>query len=203
MRNTQEGMSTLISRTKRETASGLKALEDEYNGYAKGVAQIQASKAGMLKARSKLLYIPGTRRKWRPLRSSPKNLKRSGLLLLATRNRSRLRTKSGSWKGLWQRTATKYRAFKEKGRCFWRKELDGKYNEAVTQAAVADQTQRSKSLVRVFEPGERVDFGRTIKALKENLEKLRNSRAELKVKSDSAGQNQERISRNEGEHRRP
>jgi uncharacterized protein YhaN len=71
--------------------------------------------------------------------------------------------------------------------------LDEKFNHAVTQAAVADQTRRANLSYAFANPGERIDFGRAMKTLKDKLEKLRNSRAELKVKSDSAGQNQERI----------
>jgi uncharacterized protein YhaN len=71
---------------------------------------------------------------------------------------------------------------------------DEKYNQAVTQAAIADQNRKTYLRYAFANGGERIDFGREMKALKDELEKLRNTRAELKVKSDSAGLNQERIS---------
>ena len=194
MRNTQEGMSTLISRTKRETASGLKALEDEYNGYAKGVAQIQASKAGILKARLEAAVYSGHKAKMETIAKLTEELEALRPFALSDKEVIEIENQIRELEGTLAKNRDQISRLQREREMLLAERLDGKFNEAVTQAAVADQTRKANLSYAFSNPGERIDFGRTIKALKENLEKLRNSRAELKVKSDSAGQNQERIS---------
>jgi exonuclease SbcC len=194
MRNTQEEMTSLISRTKRETAAGLKALEDEYNKYAKSVAQIQESKAGILKARHESAVYAGHKAKMETIAKLTEEIESLRPFALSDKKLIELENEITDLEGTLGKKRDQLSRLQKESEMLLAEGLDGKFNQAVTQAAVADQTRKANLSFAFAKPGDRIDFGHALKALKDKLEKLRNSRAELKVKSDSAGQNQERIS---------
>ncbi len=194
MRNTQEEMTTLISRTKRETAAGLKALEDEYNQYANWVAQIQESKAGILKERHESAMYAGHKAKTETIAKLTEELESLRPFALSDKELIELGNEIMESEGTLGKKRDQLSRLQKEREMLLAEELDQKFNQAVTKAAVADQTRQANLSYAFANPGERIEFGRAVKALKDKLEKLRNSRAELKVKSDSAGQNQERIS---------
>ena len=194
MRNTQEEMTTLISHTKRETTAGLKALEDEYNKYAKGVAQIQESKAGILKARHESAVYAGHKAKMETIAKLTEEVESLRPFALSDEQLIVIENEITELEGTLEKQRDQQSRLQKEKEMLLAEGLDGKFNQAVTRAAVADQTRKANLSYAFANPGERIDFGRAMKALKDKLEKLRNSRAELKVRSESAGQNQERIS---------
>ncbi|HMD83759.1 MAG TPA: AAA family ATPase [Terriglobia bacterium] len=194
MRNTQEEMTTLISRTKRETAAGLKVLEDEYNQYANSVAKLQECKAGILKARHESAVYAGHKAKMATIAKLTEEFESLRPFGLGDKELTELENDIKELEGTLGKKRDQVSRLQKEREMLLAERLDEKFNQAVTQAAVADQTRKANLSYAFANPGERIDFGRAMKALKDKLEKLRNSRAELKVKADSAGQDQERVS---------
>jgi DNA repair exonuclease SbcCD ATPase subunit len=194
MRNTREEMITLISRAKRETAADLKVLADEYNKYAKSVTQIQESKARILKERHESAVYAGHKAKMETIAKLTEELESLRPFALSDKELIALESEITELERKLANQRDQLSRLQKEREMLLAEGLDGKFNQAVTQAAVADQTKKANLSYAFANPGERIDFGRALKAQKDKLEKLRNSRAELKVRSDSAGQNQERIS---------
>jgi DNA repair exonuclease SbcCD ATPase subunit len=194
LRNTQEEMTTLISRTKRETAAGLQALEDEYSRYANSVAQIQESKAGTLKERHESAVYAGHRAKMETIAELTEELESLRPFALSDQEVIEIENEITDLEVTLGKKRDQLSRLQKEREMLLAEGLDEKFNKAVTQAAVADRTKKENLSYAFANPGERIDFGRAMKGRKDKLERLRNSRAELKVKSDSVGQNQERIS---------
>ena len=194
MRDTQAAMTTVISRTKRETAAGLKVLEDEYNQYAKSVAQVQETKAGILKARHESAVYAGHKAKMETIAKLTEELDSLRPFALSDKESTELENEIKGLEATLAKKRDQLSRLQKEREMLLAERLDEKFNQAATLAAVADQTRKANLSYAFSNPGERIEFGRALKTLKDKLDKLRNSRAELKVRSDSAGQNQERIS---------
>jgi uncharacterized protein YhaN len=190
----QEDITTLIQRSRRESEAGLKALEGEYIDYAKSAAEIQEAKAGVLNGMREADVYARHEAEKETIEKLTEQLDLLKPFALSDIGIIQLEKEITDLEGKLRKKRDELSRFQREKEILVSERPDEKYNQAVTQAAIADQNRKTYLRYAFANGGERIDFGREMKALKDELEKLRNTRAELKVKSDSAGLNQERIS---------
>lgn len=190
----QQDIEALLQRANKKDVASLQGLEAHYQEYVKIASEIQTQKARVLDGRLEA----DVRKRCEAEKQNVTQLREQIEARSAhTANDDELLQLENEIeelnKGLNLKRDHLAGLLKEK-ELLEAEELDKKYTKAVTQAAVADQNMKEYQAYAFATPDERIDFGREVKALKSGLENARNSRAELKVKSDSAGQNQEHIS---------
>lgn len=190
----QREIEILLQRANQKDIAGLQGFEAQYNEYLRLATEIQIEKAKVLDGRLEVdvrsrfeaeqQNVAELTEQIEALRTYA--LDDNELIQLENEIEALNRALNRSWDHLAGLLKEKELLEVEK--------LDDKYAKAVTQAAVADQNMKQYRPYAFATPGERMEFTRETKALESQLEKARNSRAELKVKSDSTGQDQDRIS---------
>jgi DNA repair exonuclease SbcCD ATPase subunit len=190
----QQDIEALLQRANKKDLASLQGLEAQYQEYVKVATEIQTQKAKVLDGRLEADVRTRCEDEKQNVAQLTEQFEALSSLAVNDDELLQLENQIGELnKGLNRKRDHLAGLLKEK-ELLEAEKLDEKYAKAVTQAAVADQNMKEYQTYAFATPGERIDFGRELKALMSELENARNSRAELKVKSDSAGQNQERIS---------
>ncbi len=190
----QREMEVLLQKASQQDAAGLKALEGQYQEYARLTAEIQDRKARILDGRHETDVRTRHEAEKENVGKLTAELETLRVWALSDSQFLQLVNEISGLEGALKKKSDHLSGLQKEKELREAERLDDKYAKVVTQAAVADQNMKDFRSYAFKTPGERIDFGRAMKALKDELEKLRNTRAELKVKSDSAGLNQDRIS---------
>jgi DNA repair exonuclease SbcCD ATPase subunit len=189
----QREIEVLLEKASQQDAAGLKALEGQYQEYAKLVAEIQDQKARVLNGRHEADVRTRHEAEKENIRTLATELESLAVWALSGSQFLQLVNEISGLEGALKKKSDHLSGLQKEKELLEAERLDDKYARVVTQAAVADQNMKDFGSCAFKTPGERIDFGHQMKALKDELEKLRNTRAVLKVKSDSAGVNQDRI----------
>ncbi|MGD0008366.1 MAG: AAA family ATPase [Terriglobia bacterium] len=184
----------LLQKASQQDAAGLKALEGQCQEYARLTAVIQDQRARVLDGRHEADVRSRHEAEKENIGKLTAEFETLTVWALSDSQLLQLANEISALEGALKKKSDYLSGIQKEKELLEAERLDDKYARVVTQAAVADQNMRDFRSYAFKTPGERIDFGREMKALKDELEKLRNTRAELKVKSDSAGLNQERIS---------
>jgi uncharacterized protein YhaN len=189
----QNEIADLLKRAGLENEAGLNTLEQAYLGYQGELSKIRARKAQVLNGRLEAhIYSRRTSEegKARDLRNE---LDRLAADALPEEELKELRIQiEKSEKGV-RAAGDKVAALKHEKQLLEADQLEQKYQEAVTQAAIAQQERNENESYAFSTPGERLECNRQIDKLRKDLQALHSRRAELKVKSDEAGAGQSRI----------
>lgn len=190
----QREIGVLLQSADQHDADGLMALERHYKEYAALTAEIQDRKGRILDGRHETDVRTRHEAEKENVGKLIAELETLRVWALSDSQFLQLANEISGLEGALKKKRDHLSGLQKEKELLEAERLEDKYAKVVTQAAVADQNVKDFRSYAFKTPGERIDFGREMKALKDELEKLRNTRAELKVKSDSAGLNQDRIS---------
>jgi DNA repair exonuclease SbcCD ATPase subunit len=190
----QRGIEVLLQKASQQDAVGLRALEVQYQQYAKLTAEIQDRRARVLDGRLETDVCSRYEAEKDNVGRLTAELKPLTAWALSDHQFLQLVDEISGLEQTLKKRSDHHAGLQKEKELLEAEGLDDKYAKIVTQAAIADQHMKELRRFAFQKPGDRIDFGREMKVLKDELEKLRDTRAELKVKSDAAGLNQDRIS---------
>jgi DNA repair exonuclease SbcCD ATPase subunit len=190
----QREVEIFLQRANQKDVASLQGLEAQFNEYVRLGTQIQTEKAKVLEGR-----LESDVRSWfdavrQDVAEQTEQLEGLGTYALDDNELVKLENEVAALNGALSRSRNHVAGLLKEKELLEAEKLDDKYVKAVTQAAVADQNMKQYGPYAFATPGERLGFREEIKALASEVEKARNRRAEVKVKSDFVGHNQDRIS---------
>lgn len=190
----QHEIENLLQRANQKDLAGLQDFEAQYNQYVRLATEIQTAKGKVLDGRLEVDVRSRFAAEQQNVAELTEQVEALRPYALDDNELVQLENEIGAVNRALNRSRDHLAGLLKEKELLEAENLDGKYAKAVTQAAVADQNMKQYRPYAFATPGERMEFAREIMALESQLEKARNSRAELKVKSGSAGLHQDRIS---------
>lgn len=184
---------SLLKRAGQENETGLSALERAYLEYQAKASEIRARKGQILNGRLEAhIYSRRTAEEERA-RKLKQELERLTPDALPEEELRELGTQIEGLERDVRAASDKVASLRHEKELLEADQLEKKFEEAVTQATIADAKRKENEAYAFAIPGERIDFSRRIEKLRADLKTLHTRRAELKVKSDAAGAGQSRI----------
>ncbi len=189
----QNEIANLLKRATRQNEAGLNALEQAYLRYQGELSKIQTRKAQVLNGRLEAHIYSRRTAEEEKARELRKELERLAADALPEEELKELRIRIEESEKMVRAAGDKVAALKHEKQLLEADQLEQKYQEAVTQAAIAQEKRNENDPYAFATPGERLECSRQIDKLRRNLQALHTRCAELKVKSDEAGSGQNRI----------
>lgn len=189
----ENGIVTLLTRAGQDGEAGLKALEESCQEYQAKASETEARKARILKGRLEGDIRSRYGSEEEKVRELKQQLEQLAPYALTDGQLSGLHTQIEALEKALREVSDKIAGLKRERELREAEQLDDKYEEVVTQAAIAEKNRKEYEAYAFATPGERIDSNRRIEKLRADLKALQNRRAELKVKSDAAGLGQSRI----------
>ncbi len=189
----QNDIAELLKRAAVENEAGLSALEQAYLEYRAKTSEIQMKKAQVLSGRLEPHIYSRRSAEEEKTRELTKELDRLAADALPDEKLKELGTQIEGLEKKVRAAGDSVIALKKEKQLLEADQLEQKFNEAVTQAAIAEAKKKEYEGYAFSTPGERLECSRQIEKLQINLKELHKKRAELKVKSDAAGASQSRI----------
>jgi len=189
----QNGIVTLLTRAGQDGEAGLKALEESCQEYQAKASGTEARKARILKGRLEGDIRSRYGSEEKKVHELKQQLEQLAPYALNDEQLSGLHTQIEALEKAVREVSDKIAGLKRERELHEAEQLDKKYEEAVTQAAIAEKNRKEYEAYAFATPGERIDSNRRIQEPRADLKALQNRRAELKVKSDAAGLGQSRI----------
>ncbi len=189
----QNDVADPLKRAAVENEAGLSALEQAYLQYQAKASEIKMKKAQVLNGRLEAHVYSRHSVEEEKARQLTKELERLAADALPDEKLNELGTQIEGLEKRVKEAGDNVVALKKEKQLLDADRLEQKFNEAVTQATIAEAKKKEYEGYAFSTPGERLEGSRQIEKLQINFKALQNKRAELKIRSDAAGASQSRI----------
>jgi|GEM_PF-2144182 len=193
LRKLRDEMVAILKRGGQEDEAGLRALKEKHDAYQSELAAMRDRRARILKGRREEDIHSLFKAQEERLQSLRVELDQLSVHAMTDNELAALQCEIEKVKQVARTKGDELAGLKRERQLLEAEQLSGKYQEAVTQAAIAEDKRKQFVPYAFANPAERIDHSHRIDKLRIDLKRDQRRQAELKVRSDAYGVGQARI----------